>query len=90
MGRQPRRGRRVRPRRDFEALTARRMQAAEMFARGKRQVDVVTELGVSAQTASRRLWTPSLAYRWRMWVLTVLSERNSSLAISGRVSCVGR
>jgi len=29
------------------------MQAAEMFGRGKRQVDVVTELGVSAQTASR-------------------------------------
>jgi transposase len=34
------------------------MQAAEMFARGKRQVDVVAELGVSAQTASRwyRAW----------------------------------
>jgi transposase len=32
------------------------MQAAEMFARGKRQVDVVTELGVSAQTASRWYW----------------------------------
>lgn len=29
------------------------MQAADMFARGKRQVDVVNELGVSAQTASR-------------------------------------
>jgi transposase len=29
------------------------MRAADMFARGKRQVDVVTELGVSAQTASR-------------------------------------
>src|SRR4029453_13686393 len=30
----------------------------DMFARGKRQVDVVTELGVSAQTASRwhRAW----------------------------------
>jgi transposase len=35
------------------------MRAVEMFARGKRQVDVVTELGVSAQTASRwyRAWT---------------------------------
>jgi transposase len=34
------------------------MRAAQMFARGKRQVDVVTALGVSAQTASRwhRLW----------------------------------
>jgi transposase len=34
------------------------MQAAEMFGRGKRQVDVVTGLGVSAQTASRwyRAW----------------------------------
>jgi transposase len=63
LGRQPRRGRRVRPRRDFEALTARRMQAAEMFARGKRQVDVVTELGVSAQTASR--WHRAFAERGR-------------------------
>jgi transposase len=34
------------------------MQAADMFRRGKRQVDVVTKLGVSAQTASRwyRAW----------------------------------
>jgi len=34
------------------------MRAAEMFARGKRQVDVVVELGVTAQTASRwhRAW----------------------------------
>jgi transposase len=48
-----RRGKKVRPRRDFEALAARRMRAAEMFAAGKRQVDVVVELGVSAQTASR-------------------------------------
>jgi len=49
----------VRVCRDFEALKARRMKAAGMFARGKRQVDVVTELGVSAQTASRwyRAWT---------------------------------
>jgi transposase len=29
------------------------MAAADMFARGKRQVDVVDKLGVSAQTASR-------------------------------------
>jgi Homeodomain-like domain len=47
------RGKKVRARRDFEALTARRMRAAGMFARGKRQVDVVVELGVSAWTASR-------------------------------------
>jgi transposase len=35
------------------------MAAADMFARGKRQVDVVVELGVSAQTASRwyRAWS---------------------------------
>jgi len=34
------------------------MRAATMFARGKRQVDVGVELGVSAQTASRwyRAW----------------------------------
>jgi len=44
---------RVRARRDFEALAARRLQAAEMFEHGRRQVDVVAELGVSAQTASR-------------------------------------
>jgi transposase len=45
-------------RRDFEMLRQRRLQAAELFARGRRQVDVVTELGVSAQTASRwyRAW----------------------------------
>ena len=34
-----------------------------MFARGKRQVDVVTELGVSAQTASR--WHQAFAERGR-------------------------
>jgi transposase len=37
----------------LQALQDRRMAAADMFARGKRQVDVVSELGVSAQTASR-------------------------------------
>ena len=49
---------RGRARRDFAGLTARRMQAADMFGRGKRQADVVNELGVSAQTASRwfRAW----------------------------------
>jgi transposase len=45
-------------RRDFEALQQRRMRAVRMFDRGERQVDVVRELGVSAQTASRwyRAW----------------------------------
>jgi transposase len=44
--------------RDFEALRARRMQAARMFDRGARQVDVARELDVSEQTASRwrRAW----------------------------------
>jgi transposase len=47
------RGKKVCARRDFEALERRRMRAAEMFATGKRQVDVAAELEVSAQTASR-------------------------------------
>jgi transposase len=44
--------------RDVEALRQRRMRAVELFEAGMRQVDVVTELGVSAQTASRwyRSW----------------------------------
>jgi putative chitinase len=46
----------VSARRDFQALQIRRMAAADMFARGERQVDVVDKLGVSAQTASR--WHP--------------------------------
>jgi transposase len=40
-------------RRDFDALRERRMRAVEMFQAGKRQVDVMVELEVSAQTASR-------------------------------------
>lgn len=49
---------RVAARRDFEALRERRLRAAELFDRGKRQVDVAVELRVSAQTASRwyRAW----------------------------------
>lgn len=43
----------VRQRRDFSALEARRMRAAEMFRRGARQADVVRELGVSRETASQ-------------------------------------
>src|SRR2546421_8150822 len=40
-------------RRDVNALRERRMRAVELFEAGMRQVDVVTQLGVSAQTASR-------------------------------------
>ncbi|EUA20315.1 hypothetical protein I545_2373 [Mycobacterium kansasii 662] len=40
-------------RRDFPCLKDRRTAAADMFARGKRQIDVIDKLGVSAQTASR-------------------------------------
>ena len=40
-------------RRDVETLRERRLQAAEMFEAGMRQVDVVRQLQVSAQTASR-------------------------------------
>src|SRR5437764_12660207 len=39
--------------RDVDALRERRMRAVELFEAGMRQVDVVTRLGVSAQTASR-------------------------------------
>ncbi|WP_429429300.1 helix-turn-helix domain-containing protein [Nocardia sp. GAS34] len=48
-------------RRDFDALRERRMRAVEMFEAGRRQVDVVVELEVSAQTASRwhKAWTES-------------------------------
>src|SRR5262249_10947754 len=41
-------------------------------------------------TASARRCVPSLAYRWRMWVRTVLSETYSSPAISGPDRLVGR
>src|SRR5947209_13774215 len=40
-------------RRDVDALRERRMRAVGLFEAGLRQVDVVTQLGVSAQTASR-------------------------------------
>ncbi|MGV9710981.1 winged helix-turn-helix domain-containing protein [Gordonia sp. NPDC003424] len=39
--------------RDFDALRDRRMRAADMFAAGKRQVEVAAELEVSQQTVSR-------------------------------------
>ncbi|MFG2045017.1 winged helix-turn-helix domain-containing protein [Dactylosporangium sp. NPDC048998] len=37
----------------MDALRERRMRAVELFEAGRRQADVVVELGVSAQTASR-------------------------------------
>src|SRR5205809_5723538 len=40
-------------RRDVDALRERRMRAVELFEAGMRQVDVVSQLGVSVQTASR-------------------------------------
>ena len=43
----------LRPRRDFVALSARRLKAAELFAQGHPQAAVVHRLGVSRQTASR-------------------------------------
>jgi transposase len=48
------------------------MQAAEMFRRGKRQVDVLAALGVSAQTASR-------------WHKAWLEGGREALAGAGRV-----
>src|SRR5208282_158788 len=41
-------------------------------------------------TAPARLCAPSLAYRLRRWVLTVLVETDSWLAISGADRWVGR
>ena len=43
----------LRPRRDFAALEARRMQAARLFARGHRQAEVARRFRVSRPTAHR-------------------------------------
>ena len=44
---------RVRPRRDFQAMEERRMRAAEMFAAGAiSQADIGRNIGVSHQTVS--------------------------------------
>jgi len=45
-------------RRDFEALKARRMRAADLFRRGKTQAEVAAALGVSREAASQwyRAW----------------------------------
>jgi len=45
--------RRVRPRRDFEAMTQRRLRAGTMFEKGSSQADVAREFGVSRETASQ-------------------------------------
>src|SRR5665213_2914375 len=42
----------VRPRRDFAAMEARRMRAADLFAKGVSQADIGRELEVSHQTVS--------------------------------------
>jgi transposase len=49
----------VRPRRDFEALKARRLRAADMFRRGKSQAEVAQALGVSRESVSKwyGLWS---------------------------------
>ena len=46
-------GLRVRPRRDFEAMTERRLRAGKMFAKGSSQADVARALEVSRVTASQ-------------------------------------
>ena len=43
---------RVRPRRDFEAMEATRMRAADLFAKGVSQADIGRELEVSDQRVS--------------------------------------
>lgn len=43
----------IRSRRDFGALETRRLEAATLFAQGRRQSDIVHRLKVSRQTASR-------------------------------------
>lgn len=53
------------------------MAAADMFAAGKRQVDVASELGVSAQTASR-------------WHQRFLAEGKEGLAGAGRAGRLPR
>ena len=42
----------VRPRRDFAAMEARRLRAADLFKAGMAQADIARELGVSHQTVS--------------------------------------
>jgi transposase len=53
--------RRVRPRRDFAALQARRMQAAELFEHGVIPAEVARQVGVSHQIVSdwRAAWRRS-------------------------------
>src|SRR3972149_4331494 len=46
-------------RRDFEALEARRLRAAELLRRGRSQAEVAREVGVHRQSVSR--WAAALA-----------------------------
>jgi transposase len=64
-------GARASARRNFQTLKNRRMAAADMLVRGMRQVDVLAELGVAAQTASR-------------WHRIFLAEGKKGLAGAGR------
>jgi hypothetical protein len=57
---------------------------------GKRGEDASRPRAGADSTASVRLCTPSLAYGLRRWVLTVVVETDSSLAISGADRYVGR
>src|SRR5947209_20311803 len=54
-------GRRVRPRRDFQALEERRMRAAELFERGVIPAEIARHVGVSHQIVSdwRAAWRRS-------------------------------
>lgn len=58
---------RRRPRRDFQALEARRQRAGALFKRGVSQAEVARELGVSRETASQ--W----AATWRRGGLGALA-----------------
>src|SRR5207248_6102087 len=53
--------RHVRPRRDFAALQARRMRAADLFEQGVKPAEVAREVGVSHQIVSdwRAAWRRS-------------------------------
>jgi len=62
---QVRKTERASARRDFEALTARRMQAADMFRRGKRPVDVDGEGGLAADKKVRGGAAPGSSSRRR-------------------------
>lgn len=60
------------------------VMAARVAVDQRRDAEGASRLRARAEaTASALRCTPSLAYRLRMWVLTVAIETDSSLAISG-------